>query len=70
MRKIEEDRAKAGGVHISAPIPTEQSAVDKTGSGGSESSMDRLKTATEMFNSNLISESEYEEIRARILKSL
>ena len=70
LRRIEEDRAKAGGVHISAPVAAESRAAENPERGSNVESLERLKTATEMFNSNLISESEYEEIRARILKSL
>lgn len=65
IRSIEEDRAKSGGMvlghlggHISDASPT------------AEEPLSRLKKAKDMLNEGLISDAEFETIKARIVNSL
>lgn len=64
IRKIEEDRAKAGGVQINAPTPG-GAAIADSASGSTA----KLTEAKRLLDQSLITEAEYEEIRARILSS-
>ncbi|MFN8636897.1 MAG: PH domain-containing protein [Chloroflexota bacterium] len=59
IRQMEEDRARAGGVHITAGQQ----------SGGVEDPMEKLARAKAMLDQGLISEAEYETIKARVLSS-
>ncbi|HAQ88745.1 MAG TPA: hypothetical protein DCR78_20220 [Pseudomonas sp.] len=63
IRTIEEDRAKAGGVYLpqSSPVP-EQSV--------SSSLTERLRKAKEMLSEGLISDAEFETIKARVVNEL
>ncbi|HVN82213.1 MAG TPA: SHOCT domain-containing protein [Terriglobia bacterium] len=67
VRELEELRAKSGGVHLeSSPA----SANLATGSGsGMEDPAVRLQRAKEMLDKGLISDSEYESMKARIISS-
>lgn len=63
VREMEELRAKAGGIQIGGPASTE--AV-----GGSSESAARLERASEMLKKGLITDSEYESVKAKILSTL
>ena len=61
IRSMEEMRARAGGVHISTPAPGASSAKDP---------VDRLAQAKKMFEAGLLSDAEYEAIKAKIITEL
>ena len=62
VRKMEEDRAKAGGTQITMPDTGSESAVTDP--------LERLAKAKAMFDGELISEAEYETLKANILSSV
>lgn len=64
MRDIEEERARAGGTQITMPA-----ASEAAGDGASDP-VARLAKAKEMFDRELISEVEYETIKANILQKM
>ena len=64
VRKMEEERARAGGTQISMP------AQELTGSSSSEDPVAKLAKAKEMFDRELISEAEYETLKAEILRKM
>ena len=61
IRSMEEMRARAGGVHISTQAPGASSAKDP---------VDRLAQAKKMFEAGLLSDAEYEAIKAKIITEL
>jgi len=66
VRELEEMRARSGGVHLGA-----MSGVP--GGGGAEiarSPQARLQRATDMLEQGLLSDAEYEQVKARILGEL
>jgi len=63
IRELEEIRAKSGGI-------TMGSNLNPTVNASSEDSLTRLQKAKQMLDSNLISDSEFESIKARIISSL
>lgn len=63
QRELEEMRAKAGGVQIGSPAAAAIGASD-------EDPAERLERAREMLTKGLISDSEYEAIKARVLGTL
>jgi hypothetical protein len=72
IRELEELRAKSGGVQIGAGAAA-YSAADTAGpaAAGAESEpARRLRQAREMLEAKLISDSEYESIKARIVSGL
>jgi hypothetical protein len=63
VRELEELRARSGGVQIGTPAPA--------GVAGAESeSARRLRQAREMLDAGLISDSEFESIKAKIIADL
>jgi len=67
VRELEELRAKSGGVQFAtAPIP----ALDSNAQAGESESTRRLRQAREMLEARLISDSEFETIKARIISGL
>jgi hypothetical protein len=64
IRELEELRAKSGGVTIGSNIGTQQTA------NTSEDASAKLKQAKEMLDNKLITDSEYESIKARIISGL
>lgn len=62
VRKMEEDRAKAGGTQITMPGASETPAQGDP--------VDRLAQAKSMFDQELISEAEYETLKANILSGI
>lgn len=68
VRELEELRAKSGGVQFA---PQAFSSVPSEASAGAESeSTRRLRQAREMLDAKLISDSEFETIKARIVSGL
>lgn len=65
IRELEELRAKSGGFNIGGA----QQNVQQT-PHTQEDSMERLKKAKEMLDNKLITDSEYESIKARIISSI
>jgi hypothetical protein len=58
VRTMEEERARAGGVQISSPGPTQEDPVA------------RLARAKQMLDQGLISEIEYDAVKAQILRAM
>ncbi len=67
MRELEELRAKSGGVQISGNGGSYGTA--NSAAGESEATR-RLRQAREMLDAKLISDSEYESIKAKIVSGL
>jgi hypothetical protein len=63
IRQMEEERARSGGVFLSAP-PAAASGT------GDERPVERLAKAKAMLEQGLISETEYEAVKAKILSDL
>ncbi len=61
VREMEESRAKAGGVHIASPQGAGAPAEDPVA---------KLAKAKQMLDQSLISEAEYESVKAKILSSM
>jgi hypothetical protein len=64
VRELEELRAKSGGVTIGANLGNQQ-----TGNASADASL-KLQQAKEMLEKKLITDSEYESIKARIISGL
>ncbi len=64
VRDIEEERARAGGTQITMP------AAGEADSDGTGDPVARLTKAKEMFDRELISEVEYETLKANILQTM
>jgi hypothetical protein len=65
IRELEELRARSGGVQLNAGGMA--SGVAGAAAGGSSEALRRLQEAKQMLDSKLITDSEYESIKARIL---
>jgi hypothetical protein len=65
VRELEEMRARSGGVHLGA-VP----AVPGGGAGEARSPQARLQRAKEMLDQGLLTDAEYEQVKARILGEL
>lgn len=63
IRAIEEDRAKAGGVYLPQTAPVAEPSP-------SHSLTERLRKAKEMLTDGLISDAEFEAIKARIVNEI
>ncbi|HEY4015738.1 MAG TPA: SHOCT domain-containing protein [Polyangiaceae bacterium] len=66
IRELEEMRARAGGVQIGAGSPA--GALPQA--GGTEALTERLATAREMRDKGLITDAEYEALKAKIIAAL
>ena len=66
IRDLEELRAKSGGVQFGIVPP----GATATGAAGTGDSAQRLQQAREMLEAKLITDSEYEAIKARIINSV
>lgn len=67
VRTMEEDRAKAGGVYLSGgPL----GGASPAGTAAPEDPVEKLGKAKAMLDQGLISEAEYEAIKAKILSSM
>jgi hypothetical protein len=65
IRELEELRARSGGVQLNSGGMG--SGVASAAAGGSSEALRRLQEAKQMLDSKLITDSEYESIKARIL---
>jgi hypothetical protein len=65
VRDLEELRARSGGIQLGAVTPSTASP-----SPGGEDAATRLRNARSMLDAGLISDSEYEAIKARIINSV
>ena len=68
VRELEELRAKSGGIQLASSPASGNLAAD--GSSEKEDPSARLQRAKEMLDKGLISDSEYESLKARIVSSL
>ena len=66
LRELEEMRAKSGGLNVGSYSGSTTSQAGQT----SDDSLTRLQKAKEMLDNKLISDSEYETIKARIIGGL
>ena len=66
VRELEELRAKSGGVHLGGGVM----GVAGGGEEAQRSPQGRLQRAKEMLDQGLLSDSEYEQVKARILGEL
>ncbi len=66
VRELEELRAKSGGVQISGA----QAGYGSTDAAGESEPTRRLRQAREMLDAKLISDSEFESIKAKIVSGL
>ena len=64
VREMEEERARAGGTQIM--MPTDGTPAE----GSAEDPVERLAKAKTMFEQELISEAEYETLKANILRKM
>jgi hypothetical protein len=69
IRELEELRAKSGGVQFGSG-PAAYGAADAAGAGGESEPARRLRQAREMLDAKLISDSEFESIKAKIVSGL
>ena len=66
VRELEEMRARSGGVHLGAMA----GAAAPGGDDGARSPQTRLQRAREMLDQGLLTDAEYEQVKARILGEL
>ena len=66
VRELEEMRARSGGVHLGGVPGMAGAAADDPG----RSPQARLQRAREMFDQDLLTDAEYEQVKARILGEL
>jgi len=64
VRELEELRARSGGIQVSSSAP-----VGAAGGGAQSEAVRRLQEAKQMLDARLITDSEYEAIKARIVSS-
>jgi len=69
VRELEELRAKSGGVQF-GNNPTSSAGAGADAAGGESESARRLRQAREMLDAKLISDSEFESIKAKIVSGL
>ena len=70
IRELEELRARSGGIQIGGAPPAAAAAAGPTPAVPGEDAATRLKNARSMLDAGLISDSEYEAIKARIINSV
>jgi len=68
VRELEELRARSGGIQFGAPGTGAGPASPP--SGGQDDAVARLERAKAMFDKGLISDAEYEALKARIVNTL
>jgi hypothetical protein len=66
VRELEELRAKSGGVHLGGGVP----GIPGGGEDASRSPQARLQRAKEMLDQGLLTDAEYEQVKARVLGEL
>jgi hypothetical protein len=67
VRELEELRAKSGGLQFGTPPAA---SIDGQNAGGESEPARRLRQAREMLDAKLISDAEYESIKAKIISGL
>ncbi len=67
IRKIEEDRAKAGGIMIGTAIPNSPPPLSTP---AEDTVMIRIQKAKALFDQGIMSDDEYEAVKARIFNEL
>jgi hypothetical protein len=70
IRKIEEDRAKAGGITIGNPTSMANSTPSSHSNFGEDTITIRIQKAKALFEQGLMSDDEYEAVKARIFNEL
>ncbi|HEY4131951.1 MAG TPA: SHOCT domain-containing protein [Gemmatimonadaceae bacterium] len=71
VRELEEMRAKSGGIQFGGPMAGEPAMATSGGGGGDQDdAVERLEKAKTMLARGLISDSEYEALKARIVNTL
>ena len=68
VRELEEMRAKSGGVHLASPMASAGPYSSNDTNGQSPSA--RLQRAKEMLQSGLLTDAEFEQVKAKILNEL
>jgi hypothetical protein len=69
VRELEEMRAKAGGVQLSTPMMSPPPGYSSTETSAQSPSI-RLQRAKEMFQNGLLTDAEFEQVKAKILNEL
>ncbi len=70
VRQMEEERARAGGVQVTLPSEGGAPTTGEAVAGSAEDPVARLAKAKQLFDQELISEAEYETLKAKILSTL
>ena len=71
IRELEEMRARAGGIQLGAlGAPAVSAPVAAGGGGGDNSPMARLARAKGMRDEGLLTDAEFEQVKAKILTEL
>ena len=70
VRELEELRAKSVGSHLGARASASSPAAEAGAGGEADDPVSRLQRAKEMLDKHLISDSEYEALKARIVNQL
>jgi hypothetical protein len=68
VRELEELRAKSGGIQLGAPGAG--ASIGSPSAGGQDDVVTRLERAKAMLDKGLISDAEYEALKARIVNTL
>jgi hypothetical protein len=66
VRELEELRAKSGGINLAGGMGAAAGATDE----GSQALAGRLQRAKDMLQQGLLTDAEFEQIKARILSEL
>lgn len=69
VREMEEARARAGGVHVGTS-PVHIDDIGAAGGAASDAPAARLQRAKELLDQGLISDAEYEAVKAKVLADL
>jgi hypothetical protein len=69
VRELEEMRAKSGGVHLGSPMGSAPPGYSSTETSA-QSPTARLQRAKEMLQSGLLTDAEFEQVKAKILNEL
>ncbi len=70
VRQMEEERARAGGVQVTLPSAGGTPPAGEAAAGSAEDPVAALAKAKQLFDQELISEAEYETLKAKILSTL
>jgi hypothetical protein len=70
VRELEELRAKSGGINLTGGMGTAGTAGAAAGDEGSQALAGRLQRAKDMLQQGLLTDAEFEQVKARILSEL